>query len=132
MGCAYTGSAGGPIRTEIPMPICAADGVDSDKTETDNSKNPRTNPDTYLRTGRFISLPFFESELFGRWARGRSSGLITFRPYKPRTFVQVARMHNLVSNQRVSEDALRRVRGEQEGLIFQDDVSQSLLSGMGE
>jgi hypothetical protein len=58
MGCAYTGSAGGPIRTEIPMPMAAADGVDKDKTETDNIKNPRTSPDINLRTGRFIFVTF--------------------------------------------------------------------------
>jgi len=48
MGCAYTGSAGGPIRTEIPIPIpiSADDAVESDSTETDNIKIPNTNPNT--------------------------------------------------------------------------------------
>jgi len=62
MGCAYTGSAGGPIRTEIPIPIAisADDAVESDSTETVNIKTPNTNADTDLQTERFIffALPF--------------------------------------------------------------------------
>jgi hypothetical protein len=63
MGCAYTGSAGGPIRTEIPIPICADDVVESDNTESDNIKTPRTNPNAKLRTERFIfiTLPLAQS-----------------------------------------------------------------------
>jgi len=38
----------------MPIPICADDGVESDKTETDNIKIPITNPETDLRTERFI------------------------------------------------------------------------------
>jgi hypothetical protein len=51
MGCAYTGSGGGPIRTEIPIPIAADDAV-----ESDNIKTPNTNPNTKLRTERFIFI----------------------------------------------------------------------------
>jgi hypothetical protein len=58
MGCAYTGRAGGPIRTEIPIPICADDGVDNDSTETVNSKTANTNLDANLRTERFIFIAF--------------------------------------------------------------------------
>jgi len=60
MGCAYTGSAGGPIRTEIPIPIpiCADEVVESDKTETDSVKMPNTNPDINLRTESFIFMVF--------------------------------------------------------------------------
>jgi len=54
MGCGYTGSAGGPIRTEIPIPICADDVVESDNTETVNIKIPNTNQ----RTERFIFIAF--------------------------------------------------------------------------
>jgi hypothetical protein len=79
MGCAYTGSAGGPIRTEIPIPICAGDGVESDNTETDNIKTPKTDPTTKLRTERFIfiSLSFDPIIL----TENRQPGPITFRPY---------------------------------------------------
>src|ERR1039457_7584455 len=62
MGCAYTGSAGGPIRTEIPIPISADDAVESDSTETVNIKTPNTNADTDLRTERFIFFAFLRSE----------------------------------------------------------------------
>jgi len=44
------------MRTEMPIPICADDGVDSDNTETDNIKTPSTNPETDLRTERFILI----------------------------------------------------------------------------
>jgi hypothetical protein len=47
------------MRTEIPIPICAADGVESDSTKTLNIKILNTNADTNLRTERFISLPSF-------------------------------------------------------------------------
>ena len=42
------------MRTEIPIPICADDVVESDNTETVNSKTPRSNPDPNLQTERFI------------------------------------------------------------------------------
>jgi hypothetical protein len=61
MGCAYTGSAGGPMRTEIPIPICADEAVESDSTETDNIKTANTNPETTLRTERFIFIAFLSS-----------------------------------------------------------------------
>ena len=83
MGCAYTGSAGGPIRTEIPIPIAiSADDVgESDSTETVNIKTPNTNPDTDLRTERFIFFAFLLVSPFGLLAG--SPGLIPFRLYKP-------------------------------------------------
>ena len=40
IGCSYTGSAGGPIWTEMPTPICAADGEER-TTGITNSKNPK-------------------------------------------------------------------------------------------
>jgi hypothetical protein len=57
MGCAYTGRAGGPTRTEIPTPICADDVVVSDNTETDNSKSPNTSQ----RLERFIIIAFLST-----------------------------------------------------------------------
>jgi hypothetical protein len=83
MGCAYTGSAGGPIRTEIPIPIAiSADDVgESDSTETVNIKTPDTNPDTNLRTERFIFFAFPSVSPF--WAIAGNPGLIPFRLYKP-------------------------------------------------
>jgi hypothetical protein len=57
MGCAYTGNAGGAIRTEMPIPICADAGVDSDSTETDKIKTPK-NPTPNLRIERFIFIAF--------------------------------------------------------------------------
>lgn len=54
MGCAYTGSAGGPTRTETPTATCAYDAVESDNTETDNIKTPNTSQ----RTERFILIAF--------------------------------------------------------------------------
>jgi hypothetical protein len=67
MGCAYTGSAGGPIRTEIPIPIAisADDAVENDSTETVNIKTPNTNADTDLRTERFIFFAFLLVSPFG-------------------------------------------------------------------
>ena len=59
MGCAYTGSAGGPTRTEIPTPICADDAAESDNTETDNIKIPNTS----RRTERFILIAFLSFSL---------------------------------------------------------------------
>jgi hypothetical protein len=66
MGCAYTGNAGGAIRTEmpIPIPICADAGVESDSTETDNIKTPKT-PTPNLRTERFIFIAFPWLDQFG-------------------------------------------------------------------
>jgi hypothetical protein len=81
MGCAYTSSAGGPIRTEIPIPISADDAVESDSTETVNIKTPNTNADTDLRTERFIFFAFLLVSPFGPIAG--SPGLIPFRLYKP-------------------------------------------------
>jgi len=68
MGCAYTGNAGGAIRTEmpIPIPICADAGVATDSTETVNIKTPKT-PTPNLRTERFIFIfiAFPQSNQFG-------------------------------------------------------------------
>jgi hypothetical protein len=70
MGCVYTGSAGGPIRTEIPIPIpiCADDCVESDNTEAANIKTPNTNPSTCLRTERFIFITFLGPKHFAQKA----------------------------------------------------------------
>jgi hypothetical protein len=54
MGCTYTGRAGGPTLTEIPIPICAGDAVESDSTATVNIKTPKTNP----RMERVIFIAF--------------------------------------------------------------------------
>jgi hypothetical protein len=100
MGCAYTGSAGGPIRTEIPtpIPICADEAVESDNTETVNIKTPNTSE----RKERFIFiylLPFGLNIL----AQNQRPGLITFRPCKPRTFGHVAVWEESISNQQDGE-----------------------------
>jgi hypothetical protein len=34
MGCAYTGSAGGPMRTEMPTATCENDAAEKDKMMT--------------------------------------------------------------------------------------------------
>ena len=46
------------MRTEMPIAICADDGVDSDNTETVNIKILNTNADTKLRAERFIFVAF--------------------------------------------------------------------------
>jgi hypothetical protein len=42
----------------MPIPICADDVVESDTTETVNSKTPSTNPNACRRTERFIFVAF--------------------------------------------------------------------------
>jgi hypothetical protein len=49
------------MRTEMPIPICADDEVDSDNTETDNIKIPSTNAEIDLRTERFILIAFLST-----------------------------------------------------------------------
>src|SRR5271155_59114 len=102
MGCAYTGSAGGPIRTEmpIPIPICADDAVESDSTETVNIKIPNTNLDVNLRTERFIFIAF--PIVLRIWPGSVTPGLITFRLYKPCSFEHVARVEKVILNEQVS------------------------------
>jgi hypothetical protein len=81
MGCAYTGSAGGPTRTEIPMPIpiCADDVVERDNTETDNIKTPNTNQPPE----RFIFTPLLVAQTF--WPKNRNPiSNLGFASYKPR------------------------------------------------
>jgi hypothetical protein len=77
MGCAYTGSAGGPIRTEIPIPICADDAVESDNTETDNIKIPNTSQ----RTERFILIAFLLTSPF--WPKTGNPASLRFVHINP-------------------------------------------------
>jgi hypothetical protein len=67
MGCTYTGSAGGPIRTEMPTEIWAGDAVENDKTETDNTKTPNTSQ----RRVRFIviALSFVQTLVQTFWPK---------------------------------------------------------------
>jgi len=72
MGCAYTGSAGGPTRAEMPIPISAYDAIETDSTETVNIKIPSTNP----RTERFILISLsFSLAYFGPTPEARPNYL---------------------------------------------------------
>jgi hypothetical protein len=60
------------MRTEIPIPICAAAGAENDSTETVSIKTPNT-PTPNLRTERFIFIAslflWSFSEVFLRYGR---------------------------------------------------------------
>jgi|SRR5208283_1296606 hypothetical protein len=94
MGWAYSGNAGGPIRSEIPIPIAisAGDAVESDSTETDNIKTPNTNLNTSLRTERFIVIAFPLASQF--WPLAGKSASLRFAHINPER-LRLLRRHGI-------------------------------------
>src|ERR1700674_54224 len=142
MGCTYTGRAGGPTRTEMPIPISACDAVESDNTETVNIKTPNANPYPNLRTERFIFIALPVAQLF--WPKTGEPASLRFAHMNPepssllRGQRKLFRMRSLVgcSTNHVGTAALgcplqRGSRLYLRSSIFQNDVSQGFLGSMG-
>ena len=91
MGCAYTGNAGGPMRTEMPTVICAKDAAERHMTAIANSSQRTTIrliliclPPVFTGSARTSSV--YKAILTQKC----SIGLITFRLCKHWTFEYVA------------------------------------------
>ncbi len=110
------------MRTEIPIPICADDVVESDNTETVNSKTPKSNPDPNLRTELFIFIAFL-------WLNLRpepvTPGLVTFRLYKPGSSGVVASKRKVIGSEQVSEALAIHDLGDQRVKVLAEIFSRN-------
>src|SRR5208282_3877533 len=88
------------MRTEMPIPICADDGVDSDNTETDNIKIPSTNPETDLRTERFILIALSLAEAF--WPKIGDLASLRSAHINPEPLRMLRKGRKVILNQEVS------------------------------